>query len=104
MDIKGARDRTWTQGVNRVYQPKLTEGWSNCHPAPDADLTYILYIFSKDSVYALDEGEDRKVKDSECWYMRWRPEYELVAWTYKDENVENEERKPNFLEYHLHFN
>ena len=33
---------------------------SNFDPTPDADLTYTPINFSKDSVYALDEGVDRK--------------------------------------------
>ncbi len=33
---------------------------SNFDPTPDADLTYTPILLSKDSVYALDEGNDRK--------------------------------------------
>ena len=38
---------------------------SNFDPTPDADLTYTPILLSKDSVYTMDEGNDRKQKDHE---------------------------------------
>ena len=38
---------------------------SNFDPTPDADLTQTPILLSKDSVYTMDEGNDRKQKDHE---------------------------------------
>ena len=38
---------------------------SNFDPAQDADLTYTPILFSKDSVYAMDVGDDRNQKEHE---------------------------------------
>ena len=54
------------KGYRQGISQRCLKPVSNFDPAQDADLTYTPIIFSKDSAYAVDVGDDRKQKGHKC--------------------------------------
>jgi hypothetical protein len=55
---RGTRSYSDPSGIDGVISQRSLKPANNFDPAQDADLTYTPILFSKDSVYAMDVGDD----------------------------------------------